>query len=196
MIKLIQSFYYLFLGTWLGSLIMLAFSAAASFKTLRFYKAIPGIEPYSLDIFANKYPEILAGAVVNQSLTYLTQLQVICALGVLLCIFLNFIFNRKNNCKIPSFIRTTLYMLAVATLLIHIFLTAPTMSTLRDKMYNPDITQVERDTTLTKFQTLHKFSERSTGSAVFIIAAIILISPFTTRSNQLLVETKTHETHD
>ncbi|QDU34733.1 hypothetical protein KS4_28070 [Poriferisphaera corsica] len=185
MTKLIQSFYYLFLGSWLGSLIMLALTAAASFKTLRTYQAIPGIEPYNLPIFANKYPEILAGAVVGQSVEYLTLFQIICAIGTFLALFLNYTINRKQNRKLPSFIRTTLYLLTVATLLIHIFLTAPSMNSLRDKIYNPDITQTDRDAAYTKFQSLHKFSERSTGSAVFLLAAIILISPFTQKPRSI-----------
>ena len=195
--RIILSLYYLFLGSWLGSLIMLAISAQATFSTLRSYQAIPQIEPYSLPLFADHASDIIAGAAVASSINTLNTLQLFLALGTLLSLLALYFLTPSNQSHRPiAFIRTTLFILAAAALCVQVFLTTPAMKIYRNAIYNPDLTQSQRTTKRAEFQSLHHFSENTAKATAALLITTILLSPFTTKSNPPLELTKTPETHD
>lgn len=80
-LELVDGFHYLFLGVWLGAIVMLAVGAPITFRTVRQHQPALQAPPYNQPELADRAAPILAGAVVGNSLRGLSAIQVVCALG-------------------------------------------------------------------------------------------------------------------
>ncbi|WP_432797608.1 hypothetical protein [Poriferisphaera sp. WC338] len=189
--RLTFGFYYLFLGTWIGSIIAIAVAAPATFQTIRSYQAAPGIAPFNASLFQDQWSDIVAGAAVGETIDRLINVHLICAMGLVVTIVILRALTAGHIRRLLSFLRISLLMCVVALLAVHIYLTQPAMHTLRDTMYNPKIEQVERDTARTEFQSIHKLSEQLTGLSALLLTGMLVISPFIYKTEQLALLTLT-----
>ena len=184
MFRLTQGFYYLFLGTWLGALVMLALAAAITFHTLRDLKATTAVEPYH-SLSAAEQPSALAGAVVGNVLHGLAVVQVVCAVGAVGCILLQHTVwagHLAGGRAAPANItRLILLALPVLILLLDVAVISPRIWQQRDLMYDPHRPAELRQAARQRFDRLHHLDERVVGGATVALAAGILVSGFAFR---------------
>lgn len=178
--RLNNGLYYLSLGAWFGAIVMLAISAAATFKTMRGYGPIIPGEPWNQPGLAERAPVILAGAAVGASLTGLKVVQTICAIiacatAALQCsVFSDYLTSHRRSGL--NILRLLLLAVPVVLLLLNVFHITPRTIQERDIMWDMQQTQQVRDDANARFQTYHKLSERTTGAAGFSLAAAVLVS--------------------
>ena len=79
--RLTQGFYWLFLGTWFGAMVMLVIGEAITFRTVREYRPTLGLASNHPSM-ADNAAGILAGGVTGNILKGLRTLQIVCRLFV------------------------------------------------------------------------------------------------------------------
>jgi len=183
--RLTQGFYWLFLGVWVGALVMLAISAAVTFKTVREYQPTLGLAPYSDAALAPDAPGILAGAITGKALRGLAKLQMVCAAVAAVCVLLQCTAFRpmlaSGVCGRMNLLRIALVALPIAVLAADQLAITPRIWEHRTVMYDPNLSPEQRTAARTEFQTYHKLSERIVGVAVLSLVAAVLVSPFAFR---------------
>ena len=186
--RITQGFYWLFLGVWIGALVMLAIGAAVTFKTVRHYEPALGLEPYNDPVLAPHAPGILAGAITGNALRSLAVVQMICAAGAAVCVVLQCTVFRgalSNGVGgLANLVRIALVALPIVVLAIDQLAITPRIWEHRAVMYNPILSDEQRSAARETFQKYHKLSERVVGMAVLSLAAAVLVSPFAFRAGE------------
>lgn len=177
---LTNGFYYLALGTWLGAIVMLAISAAATFQTVRAFEPSLHVAPWDQPEHASHAPSVLAGAIVGSSLNGLKVVQVICALIVVVALIAQHtLFRQYLACTVTSvrnLVRLLLVAGPVAILLLNIFWITPQILEHRDRMWDMSQPAEVREQAKEDFDFFHKMSERTTGMTAFALAGCVLVS--------------------
>jgi hypothetical protein len=180
--RLVQGFYWLFLGAWFGALVMLVIAAAITFKTVRSYQPVITTAPYNDPGLNAPHADVLAGGVVGNVLRGLAVVQIVCALGVLLCIVLQctaFADRLAGGLTgLPNLLRILLVAVPVLCLAIDVSIISPRVWHYRVQMYNPALSVEVRAAARQQFDVYHKLDERVVGTGMFALAAAILASAF------------------
>ena len=189
-----QGFYALFLGLWVGAMVMLAVAAGLTFKTVREYSPIITTQPYNQRPIS-EHPAMLAGAVVGNVLQGLAVICGVCAVVVAVCLVLQYTCFRDRlesagNSWLGA-VRIVLLALPMAVLVWNVAYLTPEIHRERAVMYGGtgpksgsllDRAQASdvdgRTHARERFDRLHKLSERVVGTSVLMLAIAGLISPF------------------
>lgn len=170
--KFVTGLYYLFLGLWFGAMVMLAVTAAVTFKTVR--AQMPDATETAQNMFA--------GSIVGNVIDALAVIQIVCAAGILVCVALLW---KRASPGIANKLRLACIAACIALLAgdrLHI---NPTVHAHRVVMHDPQAAPAVRDAAKVQFDRYHKFSERIGGAQIFILAGTILISPFALHRNRI-----------
>lgn len=178
--RLVAGIYWLALGVWVGALVMMAVGAGVTFKTVRYYQPTVGLEPY------NQMPEqavpILAGGVVGHQLKGLSVVQQVCALVVVVCLVLQcYVYPDRLSGGVAGWAnlaRMLLVGLAVGVLIADVWTVSDKIWALRDLIFDPSLDAAARQQYRVTFDFWHKLDERMVGSAMFALAAAVVISAF------------------
>ncbi|MCC6580910.1 MAG: hypothetical protein IT440_10755 [Phycisphaeraceae bacterium] len=178
--RLVTGLYFLFLGLWFGSLVMLAVTAAVTFKTVRAFHPTLQTEPYNHPNLVPHADNILAGAIVGNSLLGLAVIQTICAVLVMTTVAAQFIFFRDRMAQLGwvQAIRVALIAVPMLVLAADRKWVTPSVWRQRQIMYDPTLDESIRQLAREKFGHLHKLNERMVAAATLMLAAALLISPF------------------
>jgi len=180
--RLTQGFYSLFLGLWVGAMVMLAVSAGITFKTVREYKPLITVAPYRDATLIGKAEVILAGGIVGQMLRGLAVISGVCAAVVAVCLVLQYTcFRNRLAHGGNSWLAATRIVLLLLPMAVigwnEVYLT-PTIHRERAAMYDPEQGEDARAMAKGRFDLLHKLSERTMGLSVLMLACAALLSPF------------------
>lgn len=174
--RLTQGFYHLFLGVWVGAMVMLAVTAAITFRTVRdFRPALNGVseEPVS---------QMIAGGIVGNVLQGLAVISGVCAGVVAVCLVLQFAcfrdrLERAGNSWLNA-ARVVLLLFPIMVFVWNVVYLTPEIHAARAEMYDLQKGVMDRAIAKDRFDFLHKLSERVVGGSVFMLAAAALLSPF------------------
>lgn len=169
--------YYLALGTWFGTTLMMGLAAANTFRVTRSLQ--PTLPPSDLPI--DSPPEYLAGQVVNAAFGAMSMVQLGCAglalvLLVLQCTLWRDRLQRGPRAW-PNVLRTALVVVPALVLVADLAYTRQQMSSLRATMYDAAVTSAERASARERFDGFHKLSERSLSLAALMVGAATVVSP-------------------
>jgi hypothetical protein len=182
MYRLSLGLYYLFAGVWAGLLLTFALAAPNIFYRTRAYQPELGRTPADAGKLVGADAQILAGDIVNHILAALNPVQIVCAAGLVVMLFLQCTVFRRQLARpitsVANWVRSILLCLAVLALALQLFWLSPTMGQLRQDMYNPDTPQPRRQQLRDRFEFYHVLSERTLGSAAVLLVAGVLASPF------------------
>lgn len=180
--RLTQGVYWLFLGMWIGGMVMLVIGAAITFKTVREYRPALGLEPYNHPALAESAPGILAGGITGNVIRGLRTLQIVCAVVVAIALVLQctaFADYLSGGWKgTANLLRIALVALPVLVLLVENKVIAPRVWEQRLVMYNPQTPPEKREEARAIFMRYHKLNERLVSLAALSLIAAILASPF------------------
>ncbi|MDX1682951.1 MAG: DUF4149 domain-containing protein [Phycisphaeraceae bacterium] len=179
--RMTQGVYYLFGGIWVGALVMLAISAAITFRTVRTHQPYLTDGPYARPALAEKAPEILAGGIVGNVLKSLNRVQGVCGLLVALCVVAQCtVFrDRLAGGLLGPGNLARLGLLAVVALvaLANAWWVQPQVWHWRQQLYDASREAEQRAVAQADFDHWHKRSERLAAASLFLVAAAMLISP-------------------
>lgn len=174
--------YWLFLGIWAGSIVMLAVSAAITFRTVRDMQPSIGKPPYNDPALADRAAPILAGAVVGNSLHGLRAIQFICAVAVAICVILQcWVFAERLAGGVAGWVNLLrILVLAVPLLILAAdqFVVTPRVWAQRVAMYDAGQSEEARREARGRFDRYHKLNERMVSAGLLFLAAAALLSPF------------------
>ena|GEM_PF-7071471 len=180
--RITQGFYYLALGAWFGAMVMLAVSAATTFKTVRLYQPQLQLAPFNDPEFQGKQPNVLAGSIVGNSLRGLKAIEIICAVVVVAVLLLQSTLLRNQYSfalvKRWNLLRIALIVLPILILLLDLFWITPSIHEQRQIMWDLANSEPVRQLAQDQFSWYHKLSERVVGLSVLLVAAATVISPF------------------
>ncbi|MCX5658966.1 MAG: hypothetical protein NTW19_04500 [Planctomycetota bacterium] len=180
--RVVQGFYWLGLGAWFGGLVMLAITAAITFRTVREYQ--PTIEnwPQYQPAMAEHDAPILAGGIVGNVLHGLAAMQIVCAAFVGGCVVLQCTVFKKQLVGGPTgranLLRVALVVLPVGVLAADQLVISPRIWTQREAMYDSDQPEAVRTEAHAEFDRLHKLDERVVGVSVWLLAGAVFASTF------------------
>ena len=183
--RLLQSIYWLLLGTWFGAIVMLIVSAGLMFATMRTYHPSIGIEPFNQ--FPDRATDILAGATVGHVLMGLAAIQAICAAGVICCttlqctMFTDRIVDGVMGWR--NLLRIVLLIGPILLLVSDVWIITPQIWHHREAMYDTNAVESARFVARERFDRLHKLDERVVGGAATMLLAAIFVSSFTLHSD-------------
>ncbi len=173
----VDGVYYLLLGVWCGGLVMLAVGAGITFRTVRSYDPVLGAEPYNDPALADQAANILAGGVVGNVLGGLAVVEIICAVGLLACVVLQWsVWGLRW--RVMNLVRLGLLVVAAGLLAAHLWVIAPAIDTHRSRMYDPALTAGQRAEARAAFEPYHEASEKTAGGMLLLLAGACVISPF------------------
>jgi hypothetical protein len=178
LVRVLEGPYYLFLGIWLGAIVLLAAGAGIVFRVVREHQPVLGQRPYDDPAVADQGANILAGAVVGDMIQALGLIASLCAMGAVACAGLQLALLRdRMGAAWANVLRTGGILFAVGLLGYHALAIVPDIEQHRTAMYDPVVTEQQRMTARAQFQPLHEASERVvTGQALCLLVAI-LVSP-------------------
>jgi hypothetical protein len=190
MFKLNQGVYWLFLGMWIGAIVMLIFAAGITFKTVRTFNPTIGIKPYNHELFSEPQTQsnIIAGGVTREVLHSLAGIGIVCGSIVLLSLLLQCtVFSRQLwpnsnkqlglRCGWLNWFRVIMILLPLTNVAMH-FDMANKMGALQDIRYNAEQEDSARAKAQHEFDKLHKKSVRMTSGSLFMLFAAAGISSF------------------
>ncbi|MEX0774270.1 MAG: hypothetical protein WD042_01010 [Phycisphaeraceae bacterium] len=197
MSRFIHGLYWMFLGLWLGAIVMFAVAAGAVFATLARYEPTIGIEPLSRlsDVAPSR---IMAGGVVGRIIVGLAVIQLICAVMAALTAVLQCTLFRRSlprGGRSPANVARLLMLgLAMLILAVDLLWINPGVGRQATIMYDPNLPAETRFEARTRFDTLHKTSERAVTIQALLLAAALLTSAFALnpRENQPQMDTDEH----
>ncbi len=180
--RIVQGFYWLGLGIWLGALVMLAIMAAVTFRTVRELKPSINAPPYNNPALAERAPVIIAGNIVGNSLRALAVLQLICAVMVVMCLILQCsLFADQLRGGVGGWVN----LLRVALVVMPIFILAldanvitPRIWAQRTVMFDVSQAVEVRARAQAVFDRLHKLDERVVGASVWLLMGAVFVSAF------------------
>jgi hypothetical protein len=180
--RLVQGFYNLFLGVWVGAMVMLAVSAAITFRTVREFKPMIMAAPYDKGALDDQASKIIAGGIVGNVLGGLAWISGVCAGVVCVCLVLQYScfrdrLEQRGNSWLAA-TRVVLLVLPMAVFVWDVAYLSPAIHGMRAVMYNPAERAMDRDIAHARFDKLHVLSERVVGLSVLMLAAAGLMSPF------------------
>lgn len=183
--RVVQGFYWLGLGAWFGGLVMLAITAAITFRTVREFQ--PTLQPpYDEPGLAEHADSILAGGIVGNVLHGLAAMQIVCAAFVGACVVLQCTVFKPQLVGGPTgranLLRIALIALSVGVLAVDQLAISPRIWAQRDLMYNLDQPAAVREEAHATFDKLHKLDERVVGASVWMLAAAAFVSAFAFRA--------------
>lgn len=174
--------YWLFLGVWIGAMVMLAVGAGITFKTVRDYQPTLHKAPYDDPALADRAAAILAGGIVGNTLKGLAVIQMACAAVVVVSIIAQCtLFARRLRGGATGWLniaRVALVVLPVAVLAADRLVVTPRVWELRQTMYDPSRTVETRAAAKAEFDRYHKMNERMVGLATLMLAGAMLTSAF------------------
>jgi hypothetical protein len=180
--RVVQAFYALFLGAWVGAMVMLAVSAAITFQTVRSYKPMIMAAPYDKGALDAQASNIIAGGIVGNVLGGLAWISGICALVVGVCLLLQYVcFRDRMEQRGNSWLgaaRIVLLALPMVVFVWDVKYLTPVIHAERAVMYNPAEKAMDREVARAHFDKLHALSERVVGTSVVMLVLAGLISPF------------------
>lgn len=161
--RIVNGIYYTFAGLWFGAMVMLAISAAVTFKTVR--AQMPAAEPAAQNIFA--------GNIVGNLIDALAVVQMICAVVIVVCIILqSTAFSYQLKRGMVNYLRVALLLVPVALLAFDRLHVNPTIRIHRAAMVETNDADAKA-----AFDQYHTLAERLGGATTFLLAGAILISP-------------------
>ncbi len=173
--RLVLGLYYLALGTWVGTTLMMGLAAASTFQTAREY------DPALADLPAtvSHHGEYFAGQIVNRGFTGMSLIQCVCAAIILLAVGLQLtVWRSRVRRGWANGARLVLLAGALAVLGGDLAYVRPQLGSLRSTRYDVDATAEERNAARATFDRYHRVSERLLGVASLAVGAAVLISPF------------------
>lgn len=180
--RLTQGIYWLFLGLWLGGMIMLSVGAAITFRTVKGYEPSIGLARYNHPDLRERAPGILAGGITGNILKALAVIQGICAAVLIACVlvqstvFADYLSGGTRGAA--NLLRIALIALPILILGIDALVLGPRIWNHREAMYNPARTAAQRDEAKAHFDRLHAVNVRMVGFATVCLIAATLVSPF------------------
>jgi hypothetical protein len=180
--RIVQSIYWLSLGTWFGAMVMIFLAARSSFAVLPPYQPSIGAPPYNHPALADVAPRILAGAVNGAALRKLGVLQLICAATVVLCVLLQCTSGsawlERGGRHWANYLRIGLIVLPIAILSLDALALERRIHAQRDVIYNPNLSPEQRVRERATFGKLHGISMLLATTAALSLMGAILVSSF------------------
>jgi hypothetical protein len=181
--RLTQAFYWLFLGLWIGGMVMLAVGAAITFKTLPEYRPTIGLETYNHPDLRERAPAILAGAVTGNILKALAVIQLVCAGVVVACTVVQCVwfadYLRGGAPGGANLLRIALIALPILILGVDALVIGPRVWGFRHDMYDAQRTAAQRDDAKVHFDQYHRLNTRLFGFATLCLIGAVFASSFT-----------------
>ncbi len=177
-----QGIYWLFLGLWLGCMIMLAVGAAITFKTVKSYEPTIGQARYNHPDLRDRASGILAGGITGNILKALAVIQGICIAVLMICIivqctvFADYLAGGVRSAA--NLLRIALIALPILIFGVDTLVLSHRIWTYRETMYDPAQTVAQRDEAKSHFDRLHSINVRMGGVATVCLIAAVLVSPF------------------
>src|SRR5690606_5989920 len=107
-----------------GAMVMLAVSAAVTFKTVRLHQPTLQTAPFDQPEFKGREAPVLAGAIVGNSLRALKVIQIVCAVVAVVGVALQCSIWRDHlngpRASFPNLLRIALIAIPIAILLLDI----------------------------------------------------------------------------
>ncbi|MCE9590613.1 MAG: hypothetical protein K8S99_08835 [Planctomycetes bacterium] len=186
LLRLVHGLYWLCLGGAFGATLMLAVSAAVTFRTVRELGPVLQSGPYAHPALAEHFPGIIAGAATGAALETLGKILMVFLLVVGVCASLQctlFADTLPGGVRSPANItRLILLVLVVALLAAERRVVSPRVWELRNRMYNTQATDQDRTAARVTFNQWHQTSTRLVGAAMLGMAAAVLVSAFALHS--------------
>ncbi|HTL31316.1 MAG TPA: DUF4149 domain-containing protein [Tepidisphaeraceae bacterium] len=173
--QLVQILYWLALSTWFGSVLFIAVAAPIIFRTVR--EANP-LLPNVLSVnLQGQHGELMAGTIVGNLLSRLAQIEIVCAAVLLVILIVQpFTIDTRDTNKTAMILRTAMYFVAAALVLVDRFVLWPNIWKSRqeylDHADEPEVANPAKD----RFDEEHRRSVMLMQIVLFLLLGMILFS--------------------
>jgi hypothetical protein len=174
--------WWLALGLWLGAMVMLALTAAATFRAVRDLEPTITVAGYPAfdDAASPRHGDIIAGAAVGRSLRSLSMLQRLCAFVAVACLVVQTSVLGHHLAGgawgWPNVLRMILLALPVMILVGDIYVVSPRVWSLRERMLDPAASVEQRAAARGEFQIAHKLNENLHKAATLLLLGAAIVS--------------------
>lgn len=180
--RVTQSAYAAALGVWCGALAMLGLAAAAAFEVIPRYEPALGRPPFDAPPLAERASQVLAGAVVNQSLSALSVLgaaavAVAVASAAVQCWAYPDRLSR-GGVSAPNVLRIGLLVILAGLVFYDRLSLSPAVDAMLAVMYDPHATPMMRQDARYRFDILHARSELLHQATLLLALVALAVAPF------------------
>ncbi|MEM1446179.1 MAG: hypothetical protein AAGF84_09005 [Planctomycetota bacterium] len=202
--RLVQSVYGLLLGLWVGAMVMVVVAATAAFGYIR---GLDGILMVSLAGWSEPLVDsgaegFLAGGFVGAMLGRLVVVQLICAVGLALCVLAQFLWfpsaligGRESK---RQGVRVFLLAVPAAIVVFNMIVVSPGVDRWRDAKYDPpegwSASQIEAAEA--NFEVYHQLSTRTYGVSTLMLLGALAMTPWCLREPSEAEPLATESTED
>lgn len=190
--QLVMIVYWLALSTWFGGVLFVALAAPVIFRTVREANPLlPSVLSVNLE---GQHGTLLAGSIVGNLLNRLAQVEIVCAVAVLLTLILQpFVVDVRESNMTAYVLRVVLFLVAAGVVAYDRWVLWPRIWQLRqeylDHADEPEVANPAKE----EFDRHHRTSVTLLSAVLFLLLGVILfsggITPKRTDSTRTLIQT-------